>query len=530
MLPVPWALLGARRYLSELSGESSAGEPFYNTCGLIHEKDWLNQDIPSAATSVRLGARKVLVMASSFVALKSVATPLGDCSVGEAMNHNCKDQRNHLDDDVSMWYQAFEPSMYPAPVSEAFGALVRHIGTGPWGAGVWYGDSQMYFLTVWLATGLLQGASLDYYLYDHFCENPANQCFLLGEAGCGECISTSAVDNSPVDAERCGSQSLWGIVDRFKNLPAQDLYQALKAVDGPPTQVFDLLAPGTMSAPEGARDGEGEDAVQDPRELVVHLAGPSEAVARPEPGKEAVTAAPSRTTSTRVPEAETTTNAGAVFKYSFAGYHRADGAEGACGKSAVAMPKTREERQALKDAIAHAIKAGDMEEAWPQNTIWLGGRWSSSMWAWNNGEPANRLDWAEGQPSGDGHQEEEPYLCMVADGKVHDSGAGSPPYVFGVMCQEPAGKPAGASDAEAQEGPLLKVEYFPREPVDDDFQSACLAGNDLYDGWKYIFNEGRGTRNAACGELAEYWCCKRHTPTESRSSVPTDFWQQILTR
>ncbi len=35
-----------------------------------------------------------------------------------------------------------------ATAHQAYSAVVSRIGTGPWGAGVWYGDSQHSFLTV----------------------------------------------------------------------------------------------------------------------------------------------------------------------------------------------------------------------------------------------------------------------------------------------------------------------------------------------------------------------------------------------
>jgi len=77
-----------------------------------------------------------------------------------------------------------------------------------------------------------------------------------------------------------------------------------------------------------------------------------------------------------------------------------------------------------------------MSRQWPKDTIWLGGRWTSlSRWEWDDGTPAHELSWAPGQPSGQGSQEREPWLCMLANGKVHDSDAGTPPYSFGVMCE-----------------------------------------------------------------------------------------------
>merc|ERR1712050_743780 len=102
------------------------------------------------------------------------------------VNNLCDAQRRHMDKDVALWYQAYEASMYNEIVQVAHRSVVTRVGTGPWGAGVWWGDSQQYFLTTWLATSLLESGSikLDYYVYDHFCENPGNQCFLLGSYGC----------------------------------------------------------------------------------------------------------------------------------------------------------------------------------------------------------------------------------------------------------------------------------------------------------------------------------------------------------
>merc|ERR1740138_298753 len=156
------------------------------------------------------------------------------------MNNNCSTQRHHFDADVSLWYQAYEPSMYLPVVQQAFRGVVKRAGTGPWGAGVWYGDSQQYFLAVWLATSLLGGVALDYYVYDHFCENPGNQCFTLGAQGCAACIAQSGAKG--VDPKRCGMASSQDMTARFAGHPAKVLYLALRDVPAPPTQVFDAVA------------------------------------------------------------------------------------------------------------------------------------------------------------------------------------------------------------------------------------------------------------------------------------------------
>jgi len=249
MLPVPWTLLGARRYLRDINGQSTR-----DGCGKVHEQNWLNEEISSKTVNVPLGASTAVVAASAFVAVASNCSQClaGDhCDMPALVNNRCETQRQHLDSDVDLWYQAYEPSMYHAVVQEAFRSIVQRIGTGPWGAGVWYGDSQLSFLTVWLATSLLSGTrtTLDYYIYDHFCENPGNQCFVLGAEDCASCLKRSR-SNTGVEAFWCGTLGAKDMVAQFQGKSAKALYQALasKVVSsskGPPKQVFDLLAADT---------------------------------------------------------------------------------------------------------------------------------------------------------------------------------------------------------------------------------------------------------------------------------------------
>jgi hypothetical protein len=44
--------------------------------------------------------------------------------------------------DVAKWWSAFAPSTYHADVGDAFGKLVRRIGSFNWGAGAWWGDPE----------------------------------------------------------------------------------------------------------------------------------------------------------------------------------------------------------------------------------------------------------------------------------------------------------------------------------------------------------------------------------------------------
>jgi len=253
MLPVPWTLLGARRYVAELSGESASSGQYMNRCGHIAPTNWLNEAIAPASKNVYVNGRWWVVEDHAFVAVASKCSAAsGKCPNNEAVNNLCDDQRRHSEEDIDLWYQAFEATNYPEPLQKAFTTVVRRIGTGPWGAGVWFGDSQQYFLTVWLATTLLQGPDLDYYVYDHFCENPGNQCFVLGSTGCQSCIAQSRATN--VQGYRCGKADLDTMIWRFSGKQAKELYLALQNVGQPPTQVFDSLSawlptPDQMSAP-----------------------------------------------------------------------------------------------------------------------------------------------------------------------------------------------------------------------------------------------------------------------------------------
>lgn len=71
--------------------------------------------------------------------------------------------------DVWTWIGAFDPAFYPLAARPAITKLVRRIATGPWGAGVWWGNTLQYFAVVWIATMLLwhkgAGPQLDYYAY-----------------------------------------------------------------------------------------------------------------------------------------------------------------------------------------------------------------------------------------------------------------------------------------------------------------------------------------------------------------------------
>lgn len=245
MLPVPMTIFGARRYLNSITGQSSG-----YACGEIPAEDWLNTDVGVEALEVNFGDRTVQVASTSFVAVQSACSGVeagGKCDLSSFVNNKCDAQRRHLDTDINLWLQAFDPTSYNPAVQPVLRAAVHRIGTGPWGAGDWHGDGQQYFLAVWLATALLgpDGPTLDYYVYSRFCENPGNQCFVLDHGSCIPCIKALGLPQQvqPLDEDDCGKQDIWGMVDAFQWQPVQRLYDALNGVGPPPKQVFDLIAP-----------------------------------------------------------------------------------------------------------------------------------------------------------------------------------------------------------------------------------------------------------------------------------------------
>lgn len=240
MLPVPFTLLGARRIVNNITGETSNKQA---DCGSIQPTNWLNSAIlDSSRATIGLGSKSVSIVPSSFVAVASYCIDChkpATCTPDQLLNNGCDFQRRHIDEDVGLWMAAYSPTAYNHAISAAFGTVVRRAGTGPWGAGAWLGDSQYYFLVVWLAT-TVGALGLDYYIYDHFCENPGNQCFLLGGSACGACIASGATSDT-IHAARCGQKSLGDMITGFSKHTAQDLYTALQVVGKPPAQVFDAI-------------------------------------------------------------------------------------------------------------------------------------------------------------------------------------------------------------------------------------------------------------------------------------------------
>lgn len=103
---------------------------------------------------------------------------------------------------VRAWYRAVALTSYDEDVRQVLKSVVTSVGSGPWGAGLWWGDSQVSFLASWIGHAIAAqtwGGALnfDYYIYSVFTENPGNQCLVHSRKACESCLrqcSTKAKD------------------------------------------------------------------------------------------------------------------------------------------------------------------------------------------------------------------------------------------------------------------------------------------------------------------------------------------------
>jgi len=111
---------------------------------------------------------------------------------------------------VRAWYHSVALDQYSLEVRPAMKALVHSLGAGPWLAGLWWGDSQLGVLAMWLGQAIAaptwgQPLPLDYYIYSDFTENPGNQCFVLEAQECAACMQRC--DNPPPPSSASASHS-----------------------------------------------------------------------------------------------------------------------------------------------------------------------------------------------------------------------------------------------------------------------------------------------------------------------------------
>ena len=216
--------LGTRRYLNIISGEGSG------TCGTIDQTNTLNADISrvSFQTITDPIDGNGVYYTSSFGAIASTAlqsccsTPLctpacigtdtGCTKAGATCIQNRYPGGVNTSDciipNINVFANFIDHSAYDSYLVNVLSSTAGRIGTGPWGAGAWMGNSQTFYLVL-LAASSLTNIPIDYYIYDRFCENPGNQCYVLDFSNCSNCLS--AYSDINLDEKYCGTKGVYDI-------------------------------------------------------------------------------------------------------------------------------------------------------------------------------------------------------------------------------------------------------------------------------------------------------------------------------
>lgn len=188
---------------------------------------------------------------------------------------------------VRAWYGSTALSSYSAGVRSVLRKVVKSLGTGPWLSGLWWGDSQLGLLAMWIGHAIAARTwpaagsgdaplPLDYYLYSSFTENPGNQCYVLRGGDCRACLRACrsppppewsfwmpgfAAEGAPANASwdppapqdacvtetaSCPSHGLQDVVAAYAGSTAEQLWSDVEAALGRSSgnaseAVFDLL-------------------------------------------------------------------------------------------------------------------------------------------------------------------------------------------------------------------------------------------------------------------------------------------------
>jgi len=208
-LSEPGVFFGVRRYVDTITGATNNG-----VCGTMGGQ---NTDMLTEVITLDDGS---VYYKTAFGAIQSVKAQSACCTSGDLTP--CVTNKSGRGDACFLpnyhKFRQFVDSTSYGDFEKLFSACVESIGTGPWGAGVWWGNSEVFFLAVWAACSA-QNITLDYYVYNVFCENYGNQCYLLGE-DCSGCLSNIGVglgneSGKTLSSSACGAASLAQVIAKF---------------------------------------------------------------------------------------------------------------------------------------------------------------------------------------------------------------------------------------------------------------------------------------------------------------------------
>jgi len=272
----PSWILGARKMFYGLDGTAR-----------FNHYEGFDENVPltSDLVTFKLGGKTFQISGSrpfvGFMSENQDFVPWADAN-GQRLARRNKEPRQRVVDpgspytfgkQVRAWYRSVALTSYHEDMQPLLRSLVGSIGVGPWLAGLWWGDSQLGLLAVWLGHALAaktwgdEALGLDYYLYSSFTENPGNQCFVHSKARCQAClghchakplpstsywlpqgVATSGGDPCvPGDANQdCGSKGIEDVVKAYSGKTVSELWGDVESKLGQNPQdvsrsVFDIL-------------------------------------------------------------------------------------------------------------------------------------------------------------------------------------------------------------------------------------------------------------------------------------------------
>jgi len=196
----PAWILGARMLFSGLDGTARFNDPPIPLTNAPITSDLKNVELSGSVYSMS-SSRPFVAFQSENQGFfhwgdRSVQTPLARRNKLPAQREVSPSSWFAFDKQVRAWYRSIALTSYSAEVRPALKALVSSIGTGPWLAGLWWGDSQLGFLAVWLAQAIAAPTwgdataplPVDFYMYSAFTESPGSQCFVHSSERCRACV------------------------------------------------------------------------------------------------------------------------------------------------------------------------------------------------------------------------------------------------------------------------------------------------------------------------------------------------------
>ncbi|MCP4297950.1 MAG: hypothetical protein GY786_20370, partial [Proteobacteria bacterium] len=202
----PAMFFGVRRYVNTITGDSSE---FGNLCGNFESINY--PDFPTVNCSDPIGEGSYYQFAFGAVASQALGSCCTTDPAGGTACLNNTDPGGKSQDCIKPNFKKFynflnfssKNPVYNTDVLDVFDKCIDSVATGPWGSGVWWGNSQTYFMILWAACSVA-GIPLDYYIYNHFCENPGNQCYVLQKDLCEKCLSDCG--SCPPNPSTCGTK------------------------------------------------------------------------------------------------------------------------------------------------------------------------------------------------------------------------------------------------------------------------------------------------------------------------------------